>query len=358
MELSAANLTGFALGCAVASSGGGGDTRIPLTMALQAVGRRGPVAVVGIDDLPPEGLVMPCGLIGAPIVATERIWSGDEARVLRSMLEDLTGRPVVAVMPYEIAGANGLLPVTWAAHIGLPLLDADGMGRAFPEMQQQAMHLAGVSASPLVLTDSRGDVVVLWPADNRRAERLARRAVSLFGGTCAAALYSMTVEQALRAVIHGSISRAIRVGRSLRFRAMERVLAIADAVDGSILIKGKLVELQRQTGPGFADGSATVEGIGEDAGRLLRLELQNEVLLAMEDGHVLAAVPDIISVIGSDSGHPLSTEGLRAGQQVVIVAHPGPDVWATTDGLRVVGPAAFGLQVPYSSIDRRAAHAE
>ena len=67
-----------------------------------------------------------------------------------------------------------------------------------------------------------------------------------------------------------------------------------------------------------------MEGVGDDTGRLVRLELQNEVLLAMEDGEVLAMVPDIISVIGSDSGHPVPTEGLRLGQRVVFVAHRGP----------------------------------
>lgn len=356
MMLSEVNLSAFALGCAIASSGGGGDTRTPLTMAVQAVSQRGPVPVVGIDDLPMDGLVMPCGLIGAPTVATEQLWSGEEALVLRTRLEDAIGASVVAVMCYEIAGANGLLPVTWAAHLGLPLLDADGMGRAFPEMQQQAMHLAGVPAAPLVLTDGRGDVAVLWSTDNRRAERLARQSMSLFGGICAAALYPMTTQRARGAVIHGSVSRALLVGQSLRFRAMERIAAIADAVDGSVLIRGKLVELQRQTGTGFAEGSATIEGVGEDAGRLVRLELQNEVLMAMEDGEVLAVVPDIISVIGSDSGQPIPSEGLRMGQRVVVIAHPSPAVWTTDQGLEVVGPEAFGLRVSYSPMKRRASH--
>jgi DUF917 family protein len=353
VELSEANLPAFALGCAVASSGGGGDTRGPLRMARQAVGRRGPVPVVGIDDLPPDGLVLPCGLIGSPTVATERVWGGEEADVLLTTVEALTGAPVVALMCYEIAGANGLLPVAWAADLGLPILDADGMGRAFPEMQQQAMHLAGVAASPVVLTDSYKDVVVVSSTDNRRVERLARRSMSLFGGTCAAALYRMTARQARGSVIQGSVSRALHVGRSLGFRAMERVAAIADAVDGTILLHGKIVELQRQTGPGFAEGSATVEGVGGDIGRLLRLELQNEVLLAMEDGEPLAVVPDIISVISSDSGHPLPTEGLHGGQRVVVVAHPGPAIWTTEAGLEVVGPGAFGLRVPYSPIARQ-----
>ena len=52
---------------------------------------------------------------------------------------------VAALMAAEIGGGNGLLPITWAARLGLPLVDADGMGRAFPEVPQVTMHLAGIS---------------------------------------------------------------------------------------------------------------------------------------------------------------------------------------------------------------------
>jgi hypothetical protein len=357
VQLTVANLPVYALGCAIASSGGGGATKTPLTMAVRAVDALGPVDVVAVDELPPDGIVMPVGLIGAPMVATERIWSGDEAFILREQVETLHKAPVVALMCYEIAGSNGLLPVTWAAHLGVPLLDADGMGRAFPEMQQQAMHLAGVSASPMVLTDGCGDVAVLWAADNCRAERLARRAMSLFGGACAAALYPMATERAATAVITGSVSRTLEIGGSLRLRAMERIGAIAETVGGTILLDGKIVELTRETDSGFVRGSATVAGLGRDMNRLIRLEMQNEILLALEDGERLAVVPDIISVVCSDSCEPLPTEGMRLGQRVTIIAHPSPAVWTTPEGLEVVGPQAFGLPFGYTPISRMAAHA-
>ncbi len=357
MQLTTANLPVYALGCAIASSGGGGATKTPLAIAVRAVSALGPVDIVAVDDLPPHGIVMPVGMVGSPMVATERIWSGDEAFILRDQVEALSGAPVVALMCFEIAGSNGLLPVMWAARLGLPLLDADGMGRAFPEMQQQAMHLAGVSASPMVLTDGCGDVAVLWASDNCRAERLARRAMSLFGGACAAAVYPMAAERAATAVINGSVTRALEVGGSLRFRAMERISAITGTVGGTVLLDGKIVELTRETGIGFVRGSATVAGLGRDMNRLIRLEMQNEVLLALEDGERLAMVPDIISVIGSDTGEPLPTEGMRLGQRVTIVAHPGPAVWTTSTGLDVVGPQAFGLPFAYTPISRTAADA-
>jgi hypothetical protein len=357
MQLTVANLPVYALGCAIASSGGGGSTKTPLAMAVRAVDALGPVNIVDVGSLAPDGIVMPVGLIGAPMVATERIWSGEEAFILREQVETLCQAPVVALMCYEIGGSNGLLPVTWAARLGMPLLDADGMGRAFPEMQQQAMHLAGVPASPMVLTDGCGDVAVLWATDNYRAERLARRAMSLFGGACAATAYPMTAARAATAVITGSVSRAFKVGGSLRLRVMERIAAITESVGGTVLLDGKIVELTRESDGGFVRGSAILAGLGQDTNRLIRLEMQNEVLLALEDGERLAMVPDIISVIGSDTCEPLPTEGMRLGQRVTIVAHPGPAVWTTPEGLEVAGPEAFGMPFEYTPISRTAAHA-
>ena len=45
-----------------------------------------------------------------------------------------------AVMSCEIGGANGLEPLAIAARMDLPVLDADFMGRAFPELQVFTRH--------------------------------------------------------------------------------------------------------------------------------------------------------------------------------------------------------------------------
>lgn len=38
-------------------------------------------------------------------------------------------------MAAEVGGANSFEPLVVGAKVGLPVLDADGMGRAFPELQ-------------------------------------------------------------------------------------------------------------------------------------------------------------------------------------------------------------------------------
>src|SRR4029077_12124094 len=107
-------------------------------------------------ELPGDSLVMPCGGIGAPTVSVEKIENGDEGGRLREHLEFLTGQKVVALMAAEIGGSNGLLPICWAARMRLPVADADGMGRAFPQVPQVTMHLAGILPGPAGIARERG----------------------------------------------------------------------------------------------------------------------------------------------------------------------------------------------------------
>jgi DUF917 family protein len=350
-RLDASNLPAVARGCAVLGAGGGGDTDLPLLMALRAIEEHGPVPLVRLGELPEGGLVMPCGSIGSPAVATERLWSGDEGFVLRDTVEALHGEGVCALICFKVGGANGLLPVTWAARLGLPLVDADGMGRALSGLQRQAMHLAGIAAGPVVLTDGRGNTMVLHPEDDDWAERLARGAAGTLGGVCAGALYIMTVEEARGAAIEGSISRAFQLGDALGTPGRaEHPSAVGEALGGTVLIRGKVIDVERRVDESFVHGSATVAGTAEYDGRQLRLELQNEFLLAIEDGLVRAAVPDVISALASDTGDAVAAERLAYGERVAVVALPAPDVWRSEAGLSVSGPRAFGYDVDYEEI--------
>src|SRR5215467_6167767 len=208
------SLRALARGCAVLGAGGGGDPYLGLLQALQATADYGPVPLVDVDELPGDSLIMPCGSIGAPTVSIEKIENGDEGSRLREHLEFVTGSQVAALMSAEIGGSNGLLPVAWAARMGLPIVDADGMGRAFPEVPQVTMHLAGIPPSPCVMTDERGNLAVFRTISGGWMERLARAAAVEFGGAAASTEYTMTVAQARGATVRGSGSLAIRIGRA------------------------------------------------------------------------------------------------------------------------------------------------
>lgn len=326
MRLDDHTLPDLARGCGLLGAGGGGDTYVPLTMARRAVAEHGPVTVLGAADLPADGLVMPCGLIGSSLILAERIPSGDEGRVLRDEVQRRAGAEPVALLPYSIGGANGLLCVTWAARLGLPLLDADAVGRTFPSLAQTTVAMAGIRTTPLVLADGRGNVVSLDTGDDAWAERLARRIATSMGGVCAAAIASLSVQDAQRCAIQGSISRAVACGGDPN--GLGRVLA-----DGHV---GELDHRSTAAGVAF---SLTLHA----GRRRLRLEAQSEILLALEDGTPCAAVPDVLALVDATTGAPMLLEHLREGQPVRLLLLDGPPIWREPAGEALAGLATFGL---------------
>jgi DUF917 family protein len=348
------SLRALARGCAVLGAGGGGDPYLGLLQALQAAEDYGPVPLVDLDELPGEALIMPCGGIGAPTVSVEKIENGDEGGRLREHLEFLTGRRVAALMAAEIGGSNGLLPICWAARMGLPVADADGMGRAFPEVPQVTMHLAGISPSPAVMTDERGNLVLFQTISGHWMERLERAAAVEFGGAASSTEFSMTVAEARNATVRDSVSLAIRIGETIGGAEGSPVDALIAELGAFRLISGKILDVERRTTSGFARGSVVIEGLGTDSGRLVRLELQNENLVALERGRVLASVPDLITVLDSETADAIVTERIAYGQRVTVIAFACDPVWRTEKGIEVAGPRTFGYEFDYLPVEELA----
>ena len=130
-------------------------------------------------------------------------------------------------MPFEMGGINGLLPVAWAAYAGLPLLDADFMGRAFPELQMLTPHLFGMSGCPAVITDERMQTIVFDTRDNIWLEKLVRNCVASLGGSACGGLYPMTVSEARRPAIAGTVTKAIQMGEAIRRGGEDPIASIS-----------------------------------------------------------------------------------------------------------------------------------
>ena len=83
--------------------------------------------------------------MGAPLVILERmVDSRLIARAVAAMEEHL-GRKFRAVMAVEIGGGNGMQPLLAAAHLEFPVVDADAMGRAYPEAQMTSFAVGELS---------------------------------------------------------------------------------------------------------------------------------------------------------------------------------------------------------------------
>jgi DUF917 family protein len=244
MLIESSDIEALARGCAVLGTGGGGEVTTNALVARQAIDENSPVRLVKLQDLPDAGILMPVGGIGAPSVSIEKIGSGDEVEFLREAVEDALGQPVVALMASEIGGGNGLYPVAAAARTGLPLVDGDAIGRAFPEVHMVSMNVAGLLPELIVIADERRNVVVLRPIDGRWAELLARAVTEVFGGSAAMADYVMPVSVARGTIIEGTVSQALRIGRAVH-SATDPVASLVEVVDATKLIEGKVVDVER-----------------------------------------------------------------------------------------------------------------
>jgi DUF917 family protein len=81
------------------------------------------------------------------------------------------------------------------------------------------------------------------------------------------------------------------------------------------------------------------------------VEIQNENLVALEDGEVLASVPDLITLVDSLTADAVATEVVRYGQRVSILAFPCAPIWRTPEGIDIAGPRAFGYDVDYVPVE-------
>ncbi len=354
------NLEDLALGAGVLGTGGGGDPYLGKLMAREAVRAHGPVKLIDLDELNENDLVVPTAMMGAPTVLIEKLPSGAEIVNTLHSVEKFMGRPAAATMSLEIGGMNSIIPVTVAASLGLPLLDADAMGRAFPEIQMVTYTIHGISATPMAMADEKGNSAALQTINNTWTETFARTLTIAMGATAMIALYPATAGQLRQAAITGSISLAERIGQTIRqTRAAhgDVVAAVREAAGAFELFRGKITDIARQTVAGFARGEATLAGIEGYSGDSLKIQFQNEFLIALRNERVVASVPDLITILDAETGEPVTTEKIRYGFRVVVLGIPSHPQWRTTAGLALVGPRYFGYDVDFVPVETRAATA-
>ncbi|GAA3579637.1 DUF917 domain-containing protein [Amycolatopsis ultiminotia] len=345
------HLEDLARGAAVLGTGGGGDPYVGRLLARQAIREHGPVTVLDPGELAGDALVIPTAQMGAPTVVHEKLPSGEEPALALRTLERHLGRRAEATMPIECGGINSTIPLAVAARLGLPLVDADGMGRAFPELQMETFGVYGVSGSPMAIGGERGETTVIdTGTDNRRMEWLARGITIRLGGVAHIAEYPMSGADVQRTAVPRTLSLALTVGRAIREAreaGADPVAALATALGDTryshlrVLFRGKVSDVERRTEAGFARGRA--EAVSFDGEHKLEILFQNENLVAMVDGEVRCLVPDLVCVLEAETAEPITTETLRYGQRVTVVGISTPSLMRTPEALATFGPAAFGL---------------
>lgn len=313
----------LARGCAILGSGGGGNPHYDQMTARSMIRQFGPVPILNREELQDDQIVAPIAFMGAPLICLEHLPNGKEFQTIFSLIEQFYGKRPVAIMPAEIGGGNGIVPI-WVSHLlKVPVVDADTLGRAFPELQMSSCNLLGIHG-PAFLADSLGNAVTIHAKSAKEMEHFARNATLAFGSNAAIACYIMTGKEVKAASIKNSISRAISLGKKTDFSEQE------------ILGRGKIIDVSQNLSQGFLYGSFTIDSD-------IQVLFQNEYLMVLKDGAILASTPDIIMAIEQDSKSPITSESIKFGLRVELIRIEAPDLWKTPEGLALTGPQYFNL---------------
>jgi uncharacterized protein len=357
-ELTLDDIEALAVGAWILGTGGGGSPYLGLLNMRRLYAEGHLVSLMSPFDLGDEDWVAVVSNMGAPLVGQERL--ADSRNIARAVeiQQELLGAKFRAVMSLEIGGGNGIQPLMAAAHLGLPVVDADTMGRAYPEAQMTSVAVGDLRPYPCVLYDPRGIEAVVTKVPNWKwMERASRKICVEMGSIASTCKAPRTGREVKEWGIHFTVTKAIGLGRRVReaqHRHEDPVAAILDEADGKLLFRGKVVDVNRRTTEGFLRGRAAIEGLDEDQGSWLEIAFQNEWVVAWRaDNSQLAPIamsPDLICVLDTVSGEACGTETIRYGRRVTVVALPAPPVFLTAKGLEHVGPRAFGYDLDFHSV--------
>ncbi len=353
-EIQPAELTALSTGAWILGAGGGGSPYYSyLNMReMYKAGKR--VTLIDPMTLGDDDLVAVVSSMGAPLVGQERLRDPDFAAKPVRMMEEYLGRKFNAVMSLEIGGGNALQPLMVAAVTGLPVVDADSMGRAFPEAQMTSFAIGDLQMFPLCLADIRdNETIVARAASWKWMERISRKICTEVGSVASTCKAPRSGKEVKDWGILYTTTRAIDLGHAVedaRAAHEDPVVAALDQEGGILLFRGKITDIDRRATEGFLRGSAAIDGLDEDADHEFRLEFQNEFIIGLLDGKPAATVPEIICVMDTLSGEAIGTETLRYGQRVSVIALPAASILTSERGLQNVGPRAFGYDMEFRSV--------
>ena len=215
--VSAEEIESLAIGAWILGTGGGGSPYLAL-LNMRTLYRQGAVvSLMDPADLADDDLVAVVSNMGAPLVGQERLTDPRNIARAVTMMEEYLGRRFRAVMSLEIGGGNAIQPFMAAAILGRPVVDADCMGRAFPEAQMTSFAIHDLRMYPLTLVDVRDNAVVVAQAASWKwMERLSRTACVAVGSIAATCKAPRTGQEVKECGILHSTSKAIRLGRTVQ----------------------------------------------------------------------------------------------------------------------------------------------
>lgn len=338
LSLDRADIPALSHGYSLLGSGGAGEPTITALMTEHTA--QWPLTVHSVDEVDPSTACVGLAIMGSTMMVAEKLPGLRPYAGVINAIERWLGIPTTAVCNAEGAGINGfsaLLPAD-----GRATVDADLLGRAFPDLDQISLLVDGVPGVVVACDTGPGGVTLVADARPADVERVMRTATTCSGGWATFAVGGFTTGDLREHAVLGGTGRALDLGR--RYLAGAETAdpqRLADRIGARLLGAGRVTGIRQEAGP---RDLTTFQLRGSDDA-VLRLVAGSEFLAVLRDGELLVSSPVIIAALDRVSHRILQVPDVTHAMDLVLLAIPAPEWWsAQPHRLRESLPSRWGFE--------------
>jgi uncharacterized protein len=234
-----------------------------------------------------------------------------------------------ALFPIETGPENTLAAFVMAAFMGIPVIDADGAGRAIPTIPLCSFSALGTvgNPNPVAIANGKGDFMLVNSHDVKQFDHILRKVAGtdVFKSSGSLALWPDKIQTLAKKSVQGTISKALDVGKLLEGVRDKNPALIRESQSALNQTQAYLIGVGRVSEtPTKDDANAfqfTVVTLENELhGDKLTVIGQNESLIVFSDkiSHPVATAPDSICYL-TDKFEPQTNVEIAKEQRIYLI---------------------------------------
>lgn len=358
----------FVQGCLFMGTGGGGSVDSGMGILRDAMESDLKLEWVDVDDIPDDvwsvttyemGSIAP--LTQETLDEIERVglvdkYGDNSMGEAVKELEKHLGETIGCLVPPELGASNTPVPLVTGARLGIPVVDGDYGGRAYPEEMQGTPFLYGKDSWPLSSVDKWGNVAIVhYTVNGHMLERIGKMlAVAAYGSTTMASS-PMPCGEMKEILVRGTLTKSLALGRAIRLACeadTDPIEAAVEATGGWRLFDGIVTSKDWEDRGGYMYGTIHIDGSGDYENQKLDVWFKNENHVSWLNGNPWICSPDLVTLAYTENGEGTTNTLIKQGDRVTAVGIKGLEAFRTEFGLnQCAGPRYFGFDIDYVPIE-------
>lgn len=337
------------IGCSILGTGGGGALKEGMDAVEKELAAGHEFRLLDFSEIRDDAYYTNPYLCGEVVPDDQVVeLSGEELPDAVAALEQYMDVDFHGLISIEYGAGNTGVAMAAAAHMGKCMVDADAAGRAVPELQFSTYYIKKQPIAPFSVSTIYGDAVIVQKvADDARAEALSRFMAVGSNGLVGMADHPIRGDRLKTSVIPNALSFAEKVGAARRLaeeKGEDPIQAVLKAGGGKLLFHGTVND---RTGwelkNGFTLGNICLTDKAD--GGEIRVWYKNENMICWKNEEVVLTCPDLICVVDTRTGMPITNPNCQPGMEVSVLAFPCHPFWKEPRALEILTPRFFGFDM-------------